>query len=109
MLPSEKGEGLRNIKNTGRRNYSVLASRQVSIYWLGFYVLILLPSLWENKENLVFSLIVTSMFISEKRGITIYTYPLYYENHFPDFIILHCLSIRVFSYMNSVLKSLQMC
>ena len=42
----EKGEGLRNIQNTGRQNHSALASRQVTIYSLGFYVLILLPSLW---------------------------------------------------------------
>ena len=42
----EKGEGLRNIQNTYRWNYSALASsRQVSIYWLGFYVLIFIPSL----------------------------------------------------------------
>ena len=31
-------KGLRNIQNTGRWHYSALASRQVSIYWLGFYV-----------------------------------------------------------------------
>ena len=30
----EKGEGLRNNQNTGRLNYSFLASRQVFINWL---------------------------------------------------------------------------
>ena len=29
-----KGEGLRNIQNTGRWNYSAIPSRQVSIYRL---------------------------------------------------------------------------
>ena len=41
-IPREKGEGLRSIQNIGRRNHSTLGSRQVSIYWLGFYPLILL-------------------------------------------------------------------
>ena len=42
----EMGEELNNNQNTGRWNYSALTSRQVSIYWFGFFVLILLPSLW---------------------------------------------------------------
>ena len=50
-LSREKGEGLRNIQNTGRWNYSALASSQVSIYWLGFHVLILLPSLWIYQSD----------------------------------------------------------
>ena len=37
-----KREGLRNIQNRGRLFFIALASRQDSIYWLGFYVLILL-------------------------------------------------------------------
>ena len=41
-------EGLRNIQNTVRLNYSAPSARHVSIYWLGFYVLILLPSLGWN-------------------------------------------------------------
>ena len=43
--PREKGEGLRHRNNIGRLIYSALISRQVSIYWLGFYVLILFPLL----------------------------------------------------------------
>ena len=39
-----KGNTFRKIQNTGRWNYSALGSRQVSIYWLGSYNLILLPS-----------------------------------------------------------------
>ena len=47
----DKGEGLRIIQNTERLNYPDLASRQVSIYSLGFYVLNLLPSLWVQRES----------------------------------------------------------
>ena len=50
-LSREKGEGLRNIQNIGRLDYSALASSQVSIYWFGFHVLILLPSLWIKRKS----------------------------------------------------------
>ena len=39
----------RNIQNTGKWSHSALARRRDYIYWLGFYVLILLPSLWTLK------------------------------------------------------------
>ena len=44
----EKGKELRIIQYTDRWNYSALAGRQVSIYWFGFYVLIIL-----EESNLV--------------------------------------------------------
>ena len=51
-MPGKKQrEGLRNIQNTERLNYPDLASRQVSIKSLGFYVLNLLPSLWVQRES----------------------------------------------------------
>jgi hypothetical protein len=49
VLNRGKGKELRNIQNTDRVNYSTQANRQLSIYWLGFYALILLPSLWVLK------------------------------------------------------------
>ena len=52
-IPREKGEGLRNIENTGRWNYSSLARILVSIYWLGFYVLILLSEKIPGKHRWV--------------------------------------------------------
>ena len=45
-LRPERGRRIKKYLNTGRCYYSALANRHVSIYWLGFYVLILLPSLW---------------------------------------------------------------
>ena len=42
---SGKGSWLSHIQNTGRWNYSALASRRDSIYLLGFYVLIIFPFL----------------------------------------------------------------
>ena len=73
----EMGETLRNIQNKGRLNYSALACRQVSIYWLGFYVLTLLPSLcqegnfWREKEK-----DRERIFVCEKYGILLGIHPL---------------------------------
>ena len=44
-LISGKGSWLSHIQNTGRWNYSALVRTRDSIYLLGFYVLISLPSL----------------------------------------------------------------
>ena len=46
MNSRKKGGISRNILNTGGRwNNSALDSKQDSIYWLGFYVLMIIPSL----------------------------------------------------------------
>ena len=48
-----KGSWLSHIQNTGRWNFSALASRLDPIYLLGFYVLISFPSLQERVVEIL--------------------------------------------------------
>ena len=68
---------LSHIQNTFRWNYSAWARRHVSIYWLGFYVLIFLPSLRYHPIYLNFFLsnyIFVNLFIYLNVYLSIHIY-----------------------------------